>query len=276
LLVYFYEQASIENIVELKVYTKKEVLDFCEKVEDNDVNVLEIIENEERNEQEIEKIGDLLNQIYKYDLSTKIPTKTSVTKIKHEGQEQIEISFPSPKFTQKEENIKLTGAQKGTLLHLCMQKLDEKQEYDLEKVKQLITNLVKKEIITDKQAENINPMSILKFTQSRIWQEMKQAKEVQKEKPFYITIPAEEIYKENVPEKILVQGIIDLYYINKEDELILVDYKTDFVQKEEELVNKYKEQLKLYKKALEEALNKNVKSMFIYSTFLGKEIEVLK
>lgn len=103
---------------------------------------------------------------------------------------------------------------------------------------------------------------------------MKKAKKVNKEKPFYINIPAKELYEEDVPEKILVQGIIDLYYINEKDELVLVDYKTDFVQREEELKEKYKTQLLLYKKALEEALCKKVDSIYIYSTFLGKEIEL--
>ena len=157
-----------------------------------------------------------------------------------------------------------------------MQKLDESKDYDLDAVKKLINNLVELEIITQKEAENINPMSVLKFTQSRIWESMKHAKEVQREKPFYMTIPAKEVYQEEVLEDILVQGMIDLYYINKDDELILVDYKTDFVQTEEELIHKYKKQLELYKKALEEALNRQVNHMFIYSTFLGKELEVLK
>ena len=38
-------------------------------------------------------------------------------------------------------------------------------------------------------------ISSLKFTKSKIWQEMIQAKEVQREKPFYIAITANEIYK---------------------------------------------------------------------------------
>lgn len=157
-----------------------------------------------------------------------------------------------------------------------MQKLDEKKDYDLGKITELINNLIEREIITTKEAENINPMSVLKFTQSSIWQEMKQAKEVQKEKPFYITIPAKEIYEEEVEEDILVQGMIDLYYINQKDELILVDYKTDFVQTENELIEKYKKQLEWYQKALEEALQRKVEHVFIYSTFLGKTLEVLK
>lgn len=157
-----------------------------------------------------------------------------------------------------------------------MQKLEQGKTYDIERIKELITNLVQKEMITPKEAENINPMSILKFTQSKIWQDMKQAKEIQKEKPFYITIPAKEVYQEEVSEDILVQGIIDLYYINQKDELVLVDYKTDFVETEIELINRYQKQLNLYKKALEEALQRKVNHVYIYSTFLGKELEVLK
>ncbi len=276
LLVYFYEN-NLEEITKLKVYTKKQVLDLCQKIEKEDINIVEIVEKQKIEETQIENIEKLLNKTYPYETSTKIPTKTSVTKIKQQNhQEKIEIHFSSPKFAKKEEDMQLTGAEKGTLLHLCMQKLDEKKEYDLEKVKELIYDLEKREIITKKEANNINPMTILKFTQSKIWQQMKQAKEIQREKPFYRNVQAQEIYQQEVPETILVQGIIDLYYIDPKDEIVLVDYKTDFVKTQEELITKYQSQLNFYKMALEEALQKKVKQVFIYSTFLGKEIEVLK
>jgi len=72
----------------------------------------------------------------------------------------------------------------------------------------------------------------------------------------------------------LVQGIIDLYYINQKNELVLLDYKTDYVEngKEKELKNKYLEQLKIYKQALEQALQRKVDKVYIYSTYLDKEI----
>ena len=55
----------------------------------------------------------------------------------------------------------------------------------------------------------------------------------------------------------------------------MLDYKTDFVDKdEEELKEKYKSQLYLYKKALENSLNRKVDKCYIYSTYLGKEIEI--
>ncbi len=275
LLVFLYESENIGKIAVLETYDKKRVLELCEKVDEKNIDVIDLMEKQEKNEEEIKKIENKLNTIYQYELAIKIPTKTSVTEIKQQEQEKIEINFGTPKFMKNEEDIKLTGSQKGTLLHLCMQKLDETKEYTLEDVKELINTLEQREIITPKEAQNINSIAIFKFTQSNIWQEMKQAKQVQKEKPFYISIPAKEIYKEEVQEDVIVQGIIDLYYINKDNELILVDYKTDFVQNEQELVDKYKIQLELYKKALEEALGKKVCHMYIYSTYLGKEIEIL-
>ena len=97
---------------------------------------------------------------------------------------------------------------------------------------------------------------------------------IEREKPFYINIPAKDIYDKNVDEKILVQGIIDLYYINEKGELILVDFKTDYVPNKEEkiLIDKYKVQLNLYKTALESALERKVNRTYIYSTYLDKEI----
>ena len=55
---------------------------------------------------------------------------------------------------------------------------------------------------------------------------------------------------------------------------MLIDYKTDNIKEENELIINYTEQLTLYKKALEKALNRSVDEIYIYSTYLGKEVEV--
>ena len=186
------------------------------------------------------------------------------------------IDFGKPKFLQNDEEQKITPAQRGTLVHLCMQKLNFKEEYNLEKISELIQKLKNKEIITEKESKAINMSKIFAFTKSDIAKELKEAKEIYKEKPFYINVPAREIYEENCKENILVQGIIDLYYIDKDDNLKLLDYKTDYVEpgNEQELVKKYSKQLELYKEALEEALNKKVKKVYIYSVYLEKTIEI--
>ena len=156
-----------------------------------------------------------------------------------------------------------------------MQKLDlRKAKYSYDDIKQLVDDLMIKKIITNKEAEAININKIYQFTKSKLWNEMLNAKEVQREKSFYINIPAKEVYNEELDEKLLVQGIIDLYYITHEDELVLVDFKTDFVENRDEqiLVDKYKIQLELYKRALESATGRKVKNVYIYSTYLDKEI----
>ena len=102
------------------------------------------------------------------------------------------------------------------------------------------------------------------YTQSSLFEEIRQAKQVEKEKPFYLQIPASEIWTEKDLEKtsetILVQGVIDLYYIDKNDKLVLVDYKTDFVRDgEEEIIQKrYAKQLEIYQRALEKSYGRKV------------------
>ena len=303
MLVYFYNKTSISKIADLKVYTKQQALDSFVENKKEEVDVINQLEDYNVSYDSLEKIDKLINYSYKYELATKIPTKTSVTKIKQMQINRIQteedetadfedlvknatnragieskITLPKPQFLRNEDDeTKLTAAQKGTLIHLCMQKLQEHKEYNLGEVKKLIENLQFSKIITKKEADNINPYKILEFTKSNIWKDLKTAKEVYKEKPFYINLPANKIYDENpdkIDENILVQGIIDLYYIDKNDNLILVDYKTDYVEagKENELIEKYKKQLELYRQALEDALDKKVEKTYIYSVYLGKEI----
>lgn len=247
--------------------------------------------------QDKNNIKQTLNWQYKYKQSENIPTKTSVSEIKNrkdnegaiinrplfeettqmeDGRWKLEVGnekeLKAPNFEKEE---KITGAQKGTLMHLCIKNLNEKKDYELKDIIELIKSLQNKNIITEREVQTINTKTLLQFTKSNLFRDLKEAKEVHKEEPFYINIPASEIYNVQVQENVLVQGIIDLYYINKQENIILVDYKTDYVQNENELIEKYKSQLELYKRALEGALKKQVEKVIIYSTYLQKEIIVL-
>lgn len=193
----------------------------------------------------IENIKAKLEWKYENEQVNNIMTKTSVTKIKNmklDLQEEKVEEYNKPEFLKEE--TKLTGAEKGSLMHLVLQKLDEKIVYDKLKVEDLVKNLENRGIISKKEREEIEINKIYNFTKTKIWEEMKEAKEIQKERPFYINISAKEIYEEDIDENILVQGIIDLYYITKNEKLVLVDYKTDRVNNEKELIYKYQEQLR--------------------------------
>ena len=73
---------------------------------------------------------------------------------------------------------------------------------------------------------------------------------------------------------ILVQGIIDLFYIDCNDNIIVVDYKTDHEYDLKKLTERYRKQLELYGIALEKYFNKRIYKKYLYSLFLGKEIEI--
>ena len=263
----YLSQSAENKILDLKTFSKQEILK-----EDNE---------EERKLKEINfknidtsRVDKILNWEYAYKQSTLIQSKMSVTKIKQlknglaEGNETREII---PEFMKEE---KITAAEKGTLIHLVLQRLDLTKDYSLEDIKVFVEELYEKRIINTLQKENINQKKIYDILSSNFMKRIKKAKEIYKEKPFYTYVPAKEVYDIEDEENILVQGIIDLYFIDEEGKLVLVDYKTDFVNSEEELVSKYKVQLKLYKKALEEALNRKVDEIYIYSVFLNKEIKV--
>ena len=55
-------------------------------------------------------------------------------------------------------------------------------------------------------------------------------------------------------------------------EIVLVDYKTDMVRKEAELILRYERQLALYQQALECNLGRKVKEKLIYSFSLDKTV----
>lgn len=276
-LIYLKEGvANTKNLFTVNINKKEKTSVKIEnEVEDISEKIIEE-SNKNNDEQEKEKIKEILNWQYKHQSIEGIPTKTSVSKLKEEREQEIQIT-QEPKFINEEAKTKLTGAQKGTLIHLCLQKMRETEEYNLEKITELIEGLKDKEIITEIEAQNIDKEKLLEYTNSQLWTELKQAKEIHKEHPFYINIKASRIYNQinkEDDENILVQGVIDLFFIDKDDKLILVDYKTDYVQHENELVEKYKGQLDLYKEALEQSLDKKVDKMCIYSVYLNKLIEI--
>ena len=288
-LVYVYHNEEMNKLATVQIYEKNEILKMfnLNKKQGNNIEnaVLEKLTNEKLDVNEKEKIRKILEYEYDNKFATTLKNKMSVTEIKELNKqtetsdefisEKRETLLSLPKFLQTDEDTKITNSQKGTLIHLCMQKLDlSKQTYTYNDVQKLIDELQAKKIITEKEAEAININKIHKFTNSKIWEEMIHAHEVQREKTFYINIPAKEVYNQNTDEKILVQGIIDLYYISQNNELVLVDFKTDFVENQDEhiLIDKYKLQLDLYKRALESATGRKVDRAYIYSTYLEKEI----
>ena len=276
-LVYLSSE-EMKNLIKLNEYSKKDVISKEEEKE------IEIREFDFEKEIEFEKYEQEFSWNYENTVATKLPIKSTVSKIKEMQNEEIDffgltnkeigIAEIVPKFMEEEKRI--SASKKGTLMHLFLQKIDLKKKYSKEDLENLKQELVSKNIISLDEAEFINLFKIQNFLNSKLAERLRQAKVIEKEKAFCIKIKAKELFEEANEEYILVQGIIDLYAIFEDGKIMLIDYKTDFVEdgKEELLVNKYQNQLNIYKKALEEALDKKVEDVYIYSLYLNKEIKI--
>ena len=281
-LVYLKNKENIGSVIKLNEYKKSKFLKEIHTEEKETIDVQKMLKEHEETEEEKkmkEQIEEKLKYKYKYACEREVPTKTSVTKLKQmqedENEKDIEDLLEEkdkvvqltqiPKFM--EEKQKLTPMQKGTLMHLCVQKLDESKEYSREDIIEFVNKLLEDGIISEVEKQAINIDVLYKYTKSDLFTSLKSAKQICKEQPFYINIPAKDVYDDANDEMILVQGIIDLYYINDKNELILVDYKTDYMPKGKEanLEEKYRVQLDLYKKALENSLKRKVDKAMIYA-----------
>ena len=94
-----------------------------------------------------------------------------------------------------------------------------------------------------------------------------------KEQQFVVGIPARDMKAADSDELVVVQGIIDAY-MEEEGELVVVDYKTDKVSSVRILLERYKEQLDYYGRALEQMTGKKVKEKILYSLTMQREIEL--
>lgn len=275
-LVYLQNKEACEELLTLYTYTKKEVLQsfhLTEEVVEQEALMQKFMKEAEGkwDKEALQKWEQMLCWEYPYRALCDAPTKTSVTQLKEwkNGEKKEEEKLPEVMPTFLKPDLAVSRARKGTIMHLCLQKLPERKEaYTKEELQTFVQKLQEKGILLEKEAECVSIDTIYAYTQSSLYKELQEAQAVYKEQPFYTSVPVQEVQsnmEEAGSDTVLVQGIVDLYYRDKAGKLVLVDYKTDFILPgaEETLVEKYKEQLYLYKKALEEALHEKVDRMYI-------------
>lgn len=287
-LAYLNSSNIMDNCIDFKILDLngilKEYNSLNDKIEINNCDLSDFLNTYDFNNNEYEKIEKLLRFEYQNQALTKIKSKFSVSEIKElldrsnkkENGFEDKFLLEKPKFMEKE--LKLKKAEIGTIIHLIFQKINLRKNYTKESLEKEIDALVTRKIITKEERQVVDIESLHKFVLSDFANRIKNAKAIYKESPFYMNIDVGEIPNEvkNTEENVLVQGIIDLYFEEDDKKLVLVDYKTDYILngEEEKLINKHKEQLMLYKRALENATNKEVKEVYLYSTCISKAIRV--
>ena len=220
---------------------------------------------------------------YPYAEEQKLKLKFTVSELKKRAYlqeesgetvyEEPEVVPLIPQFLQEEEV--LTGASRGSAYHKLLELLNYELSYDENSLTAMMEELQKERKLSDEMVQCIRKADILRFLNSDSGRRMQAAakrKQLSKEQPFVLGIDAKEIYPDiKGDERILVQGIIDVYF-EEDGELVVLDYKTDNVRSAKELRDRYHAQLDYYAQALEQLLQKKVKEKIIYSFTLGEEI----
>lgn len=244
-----------------------------------------------------QRLKDQLRFCYSHDNLSKLYTKTTVSELKMaamhaafipDGEEEKAVSiFPTeivspciPRFAKEKEEV--SGSTRGSAYHRVMELLDiakiMKKDDEEGKKQEMIHQLEqfrKKEQMAEEDILMVNMEKLLPFFHTALAERMAGAQEkddLYKEQPFVLGVKASRL-SEDFPEEeqVLIQGIIDVFFI-EEDEIVLMDYKTDVVSQEQELVDKYRTQLDYYQESLERITGKKVKERIIYSFYLEKEI----
>ncbi len=230
------------------------------------------------------KLEEQLSYEYPYKAYRSIKQKLSVSELKKREymDEDGEVTYKDeeiipllPKFLQEKEA--LTGASKGTAYHKLLEILDLAKEYDEANLIHAISQFVAEGFLTEEMAECIRPQEILGFLNSPIGKRVRIASQNEvyhAEQPFVIGIDAKRVYPQaDTQELVLVQGIVDVYF-EEDGELVILDYKTDKVQCESELAERYHAQLNYYAEAIGNLTGQKVKEKVIYSFALQKEIYI--
>ncbi len=233
------------------------------------------------------ELKNRLNYEYKFESLSRLCSKMSVSEIKERHMEKNEeeethYMYKSgksdsyiPMFISGKKQ--LNGAFRGTAFHRVFELLDYNLEPSESNYKKMVDELLASGRIDKFEADVIIYEKIVEFANSDIGKRMKQAfinGSLRREAKFVMGVPAcdiDSMYDSN--ENVIVQGIIDAYF-EEDGEIVIVDYKTDYVKNKNELLDKYSIQLEYYAKAIEKMTGITVKEKVIYSVHLSTSINV--
>lgn len=260
----------------------------------------------EENERKLMHLQERFAYQYPHPGLQKLYTKTTVSELKIAAMaEKDEAAFHT--FEEKEvvpyipgfrrEQEKVSGAVRGNAFHRVMELLDfmyvfvesglfekcpgdyetYRKRLDAERLKNRLEEFLQRETIslrlTEEYAKAVSLPKILNFLEQELAYRMWRAQEqglLYREQPFVLGIDAKRL-DPDLPEgeKVLIQGIIDVFFI-EDGEIVLLDYKTDVIDSLEALWNRYNVQIQYYEEALTKLMQMPVKERILYSFYLEK------
>ncbi len=215
---------------------------------------------------------------YPYQHLTRTPSKLGVSEIVKRDMLGGSCFDKKPQIFFKNN---LSSAKLGNITHKFMQFANyenAKQNLDLE-----CERLLKQEFISDEEYQNLNKIQLMKFFNSDLYSLISSAKIVHREIRFVYPISVSEfdnlsnvnrgkVFVES-DDKVVIQGIADCV-IENQNNIVIIDYKTDRIQTLDELYDKYSLQLMIYQRALTKMFHKDSDRAIIYSFYLNQYLDI--
>ena len=224
-----------------------------------------------------------LSYRYPYAEQTAFPAKLTATQLKGRAIDE-EISenttlpprlrnLCKPKFLAGK--TALTGAERGTALHLVMQDLDFFCEPNEQSVRAQIEAMRAQRKLTEEQAKAADVHAIVRFLRSDLAARIRKSKQVEREYRFSLLRPVRDFSSLDADDSVLLQGVVDCFF-EEDGELVVVDFKTDHVScaQLDERAEHYRPQLEAYSMALTRVMGKKVKEKVLYFFSAGEEMRL--
>lgn len=242
------------------------------------------------------KIAERFSYQYPHENLQKLYTKTTVSELKLAAMEEKEESSVHlfeeerivpyiPDFMREKKPDNISGTTRGSAFHRVMELLEyaevlegwDELDYAARKkrLEDILNDFVKEGRLTDEYYQAVSVKKIINFLSSGLAKRMAMAEQngqLYKEQPFVYGIDASRLNTEfPSEEKVLIQGIVDVFFI-EDGKIVLLDYKTDVTDSGEALMERYRTQLDYYSEALGKMWHMPVKDQILYSFYLEKEI----
>lgn len=247
-----------------------------------------------------EELRERLHFRYPYEYLSKLPAKLSVSRLTPQildvfdtdgapspaellspDAEQLLRSFDRPFAPEPGDNAP-TAAERGTATHEFLQFCDlARARAD---VNAELERLIALGFLPETARVAVRKDELAAFFESGFYNRLAGARNVWRETRFNIFLPAREFTGDAVfaaalgEEKLLVQGVIDLFFEDTDGKLILCDYKTDRLSPYElthpaaaakTLFDRHRQQLSYYRKAILQITGRAPDKILIYSLPAG-------
>ncbi|MGB0580749.1 MAG: UvrD-helicase domain-containing protein [Limisphaerales bacterium] len=241
---------------------------------------------------DVEALSDRIEFVYPHEGATVEAAKTSVSVLRRRAADIDEVSRPrfmAPRIIVEqvtdEDEGKMSATDRGNLHHSFLQKIDLSRSGSPQELRSQANRLRELGLFTEAEFVAMDYEALAEFWVSPLGRQIREsAGRVERELPFTVRLHTDDLHQLQLVEGhlematgdfVVVQGVVDLALIT-EDEVLILDYKTDSVTAEnvETKLRSYAPQLRLYAHALKNTFRKKNATAWLHFLDISQSHQV--